>query len=485
MPPRRCGCFYWNNGARNDRAPAQIGTSGNAPPSSSRQKGTARREFSRFQRRLHLSLATVNVVPNSKNLPDEISASSRAKPNIRPGKLFQKDSPVGLVIARMPPMREPSVLGDPGERRDNLSGWLMYLVIFVGLMARMLVATYGHNYDMDSYRIIAGIMDHGGNVYAETPRYNYGPVWFQTIHAIDLVAGHQRVVFRYFMAGFLSLVDVGIFFVLWKKYGRAAAAFFFLNPISVIITGYHSQFDNLAVLLGLFSVLLMQDDFDKPVGSRKFCGLLVLGLSLMTKHLLFVFPFWLAVKQKGLGQKAIVVMVPILVFLAGFAPYWHDGSQGIIANVFQYKSANNEYFYKMFVPQGLQCMFSGLAVWFFSLAVFAFLCRKKTSIESLLLYTAVLVATSPAIANQYLATPIPFVATHMNPFTILFTGAGVLHLLVDVNGFNRVGLTSSGCADIAVSFLFFGWIWVVWRAEITALFKRCVLEIEKQWSGKE
>ena len=55
-------------------------------------------------------------------------------------------------------MREPSVLGDPGERRDNLSGWLMYLVIFVGLMARMLVATYGHNYDMDSYRIVAGII---------------------------------------------------------------------------------------------------------------------------------------------------------------------------------------------------------------------------------------------------------------------------------------------------------------------------------------
>jgi len=48
------------------------------------------------------------------------------------------------------------------------------------------------------------------------------------------------------MAGFLSLVDLGIFFVLWKKFGRPAAALFFLNPISVIITGYQSQFDNLA-----------------------------------------------------------------------------------------------------------------------------------------------------------------------------------------------------------------------------------------------
>jgi len=57
-------------------------------------------------------------------------------------------------------------------------------------------------------------------------------------------------------------------------------------------------------------------------------ALLVLGLSLATKHVLFAFPFWLAVKQKGLGQKVIVVLVPVLVFLSGFAPYWHEGSQG-------------------------------------------------------------------------------------------------------------------------------------------------------------
>jgi len=39
---------------------------------------------------MHLSLATADVVPSSKNLPDEISASSRAKPNITLEKYFKK-----------------------------------------------------------------------------------------------------------------------------------------------------------------------------------------------------------------------------------------------------------------------------------------------------------------------------------------------------------------------------------------------------------
>jgi hypothetical protein len=404
---------------------------------------------------------------------------------------------------------ERAPLKKPMDKTSNNSqpNRLFFVVVLAGIAARLLVATYGHNYDVDSWRIAANIVDRGGNVYAATARYNYGPVWFNVLHALNLLAGHNETAFRYLLTGFLSLVDAGIFFILWRKFGKLAASLFFLNPVSVIITGYHSQFDNCAILSGLLAALLVGDEFDKPISGRKFWGLVVLGISLATKHLLFAFPLWLAIKQKGILQKFAMILIPVFVFALSFVPYWPEGKQGIIQNVFLYRSATNEYFYRLFVPMGVQFMFNSQMLWVLLLAIFAFIYRQKNTVESLLLYTCVLVATSPAIVNQYLAIPIPFVATHLNPFTILYTAIATVHLFIDVNGFHLASLTrttgadlsaltggfplkadsltSTGCADIAVYLLCLGLVWVTWRQNILTLLERCVFEVKNQLGFKK
>ena len=271
--------------------------------------------------------------------------------------------------------------------RTRLGG-LFWLVLLTGLAARLLVATCGHDYDMDSWQIMARLAERGDNVYASTERYNFGPGWFNILHGLDVLAGHNPAVFRYVVAGFLGLADVGIFCVLWRRFGRLAAGWFLLNPASVIVSGYQCNFDNVAILLGLLAVELMGDEFDRPVNRRKLLGLSVLGLSLVVKHVFFAFPFWLAVKQKGMLQKLVVILVPVFLFPLSFVPYWHQGSEGIIQNVFRYRSYTDEFFYRMFVPQAMQFMFGSQAVWFFLLVLFAFICRQKSTVEFLLFYTA-------------------------------------------------------------------------------------------------
>lgn len=273
--------------------------------------------------------------------------------------------------------------------------------------------------------------------------------------------------------------------ILLRKAGRLTAYAFFLNPITIIITGYHNQFDNLAILLGLLSVLLVGDDFDKPLNVRKVIGFMVLGLSLATKHILFAFPLWLAVKQRGLLRKAAIVIIPVAVFVTGFAPYWFAGREGIMRNVFAYDSMTFQIFYRLFVPQFFQGLASATIVWLFLLIAFALVFRTERAFQSLLLYTCVLVVASPAVANQYLAIVVPFIAANANLFFAAYTVLGTWHLFIDGAGFNILSLESTTSIrwmdySLLISMLWFGFVWLVWRQRILDGLKKVVAEVKIQ-----
>jgi hypothetical protein len=371
--------------------------------------------------------------------------------------------------------------------------WLMLVVILGGVGARLWVAHRGHNYDFDSFWIVANIVDRGGNVYASTSRYNYGPIWFHVLHFLFQVAAKNVVAFRYFLVVFLSFVDLAIFVILYHRFNRSVASVFFLNPITIMITGYHNQFDNLALLIGMFAVILMGEaNFDKSLTKRKLLGILMLGLSLVTKHLLFAFPLWLAVKHKGLFQKIVILGVPPLIFALSFVPYWPAGAPGILRNVFLYKSFNNAYFYRLFVPQGVQAFFTSTMVWIALLIIFAILFQPVKSFDSLLLYTCILVATSPALTNQYLAIVVPFVAANLNPFTLSYSLAGTYFLLTDSNGLHIYDKTpnfrltfSHIFYPVLVVLLCLGLIRSRWFGLLLALIKRIWSKVKIQVGDKK
>jgi len=366
-----------------------------------------------------------------------------------------------------------------------VTGAWLAIVLGAGLAARFWISTFGHNFDLESYRLVVGIVEQGKNVYANTDRYNYGPVWFNVLHVLDLLAAHNPAVFRWLLIGFLSAADVGISYVLWRRFGRLAATLFFLNPISIIITGFHNQFDNVAILTGLSAVLLFGDDFEKPVDRRKFCGLLVLGLSLMTKHVLFAFPLWLAVKQRGLLQKMVILAVPTAVFLAGFLPYWAGGHAGIVENVFHYHSMNTAHFYNFFMPAGTNYFLSAGEVWFVFLILFAFLCRPRNGFESLLLYTGVLVAASPATTNQYLAIPAALMSVFPSLLFLGYAALATFQLCADGNGLHLLKHWHGRYDDLAIYGLVCALLWLFWRRQIVLALQFFGQEINLQFARKK
>lgn len=361
------------------------------------------------------------------------------------------------------------------RHRTSLSRIAFLLLLALGVVARAVAATRGHNFDFDSFVIVAGITRNGGNVYAETSRYNYGPVWFTILHVLDWisfsVAGRASL-FRPLLVGLLTTTDIAIALLLRGAFGLVPALLFFLSPVTVIITGYHNQFDNLALLLALVAASLYGNDEDGRAIGRKVIGLVVLGASLATKHIFFAFPAWLAFRERTWAGRATAVAVPGLVFVAGFAPFWSRGSHGIIDNVFRYKSFDNAPFFQLFVPPVVSTFVSSRLLFVAGLVTLGFAVRRRPLLDAALLYSMAVVALSPAVANQYLAIPSAGVAANANVPFLLFILCSTLLLLGNGDGLHLgvartllpAGLLNSYVPEIFL--LSLGLVCVLWGSSM-------------------
>lgn len=118
------------------------------------------------------------------------------------------------------------------------------------------VLAFPGNYDTESYREVLGILDRGGEVYLETARYNYSPLWWNGLRAARGIGGALGLPLQAGVGLLLTAVDLATALVLYRlasrqggrSRGEAAALLFLWNPVSVFATGWHGQFDNVGVL---------------------------------------------------------------------------------------------------------------------------------------------------------------------------------------------------------------------------------------------
>lgn len=137
-------------------------------------------------------------------------------------------------------------------------------LLSLGIMLRYLVMSLGYNYDFTSYCIVGEISGNLRNVYAETTRYNYGPI-FLCIQGVfyrisQIKPDNWMLIYRVMIVTVLTMADLGIAAFIANRHSYFKALVFFLNPVSIIITGFHNQFDNIAVMLALISTLFFNNE---------------------------------------------------------------------------------------------------------------------------------------------------------------------------------------------------------------------------------
>lgn len=276
------------------------------------------------------------------------------------------------------------------------------VVVIVGIGLRILASRRGHNYDFDSYLLVAEGREQGVSPW-QTGRYNYGPIWAQVLYIFSWTETTFGLSFRMQIIALLTIADLIIGYFIFRVRGLGIASCFFMNPISIVITGYHNQFDNLAISIACVAMLISRDVQIGPLRWRDVITTMILALSLSTKHVLLVFVVWLAMRQVGAIRKLAYLLIPCLLFLVSFTPFLTSSWAAINKTVIGYDSADNGPIWDLLgIQDGLGPV--PITVLFAILLTFiGYPMRRQSQHESLFVYLIFIVVLTPSLVSQYFA----------------------------------------------------------------------------------
>ena len=329
------------------------------------------------------------------------------------------------------------------NQRFNYELNLFILFVFVGFFLRVWICQFGSNMDFALWQANLDLFKEGKSIY-EFGNYTYATPWIYTLYILDtlsfpalentkFVQNIPGEFYRIKIVIFLSFIDFLIFLLLFRNYSLKIGLLFFLNPISIIITGHHNQFSQYAILFGFLSILLYEN---KNINKRILISSLLLGISLAVKHILIFFPLWWAFKEKKIINKIIVIVVPYSIFILSFFPFLINEFQYVYENVLINWKREDGPFWGMFGPKIIHMYFSLQTLFSLLLVILGFLFVDKKLKESFYFYLMAVVIFSSMMYTQYLVIPLIALAVYWNWKFLLYTLLTFLLFLVDGDQLN-------------------------------------------------
>jgi glycosyltransferase involved in cell wall biosynthesis len=225
--------------------------------------------------------------------------------------------------------------------KDSPEAWLIGFAIALGTAIKLWldIATIGTNDVAYWFRFAHYIIEHGTiTIYRDIPYYNHPPLVSSALWALGHITAQSPRLFPVFLRLPAILADVGSTVLLWKLaslyLGRRAAliavSLFALNPVLVMVSGFHGNTDPVfifLVLLGAYALLTR--------GSWMIAALCI-GLAINIKIVPVItvpaFFFWIPTWPRRIKFLAVVG----LIVLAGFGYHLMAAFSGLWRNIFSY-----------------------------------------------------------------------------------------------------------------------------------------------------
>jgi hypothetical protein len=291
------------------------------------------------------------------------------------------------------------------------------------------LCAFQDNWDMGTYRQFVAAAPHGGDLYRRAP-YHYSPLWAFVLLGVSRSALAVGLPFAKTVGGILLLGDAVTAFLLFRisrdcfrrtaERAAGTALLFFSNPVSIFATGFHVQWDNLAILCLVAAVWLASRQAPRSVAAAAY-----ISLSLLVKQVSFFHPLLFASRARD-RARWLLFLVPDALFFASLFPYWAD-RDAVFESVFRFRSLAEDYGPAMLrkvpgMPEGVPLALFLAAM----LAAIPALRRVEIARACLLLFLVQLIF-APGIAEYYFVWPIALGS--------LFGGAGYAVFTLVVSAF--------------------------------------------------
>lgn len=309
-------------------------------------------------------------------------------------------------------------------------------VLALGLALRLLIGWYFYGtFDVASWQRVAETWP-APSPYDEARRYSYSPLWYVTLGIVSSFGDWAGLPVHLAVKLPQIAADTALFFLLLRLApGPAAAVFFFLNPVSILNTAYHGQFDCLAYLFVMAAC----------AGSAWFW----FPFSALVKHSTLLLTPVFAFRQKGNLLKILFFLAAPSLFLLSLMPYLLSGDAHVVRNVFGdsldlrllpgswgwtlglrhllYRIAGIDlqsdarlaFFYQL-----NYVLYPVLAVLAWRLAM-----RGRELIDSLLVYLLFFYTFTVQMAPQYTVWILPLAALRRSVHAYVFTALTAAHLV--------------------------------------------------------
>ena len=326
----------------------------------------------------------------------------------------------------------------------NLNIFLLFSAI--GIIIRIWISQFGSNFDFAMWQINLELFKQDKSIY-EFGNYTYSTPWIYTLYLLDSISlpiienntfikNIPGTFYRFKIIIFLSLIDVAIFYLLYKNYSLKIGLLFLINPISIILTGHHNAFNNYAILFGFIGILNYGNLNEKKINFKKFSSIILFGLSISIKHILLFFPLWWAFKEKKLINKLLILTIPYIIFLISFTPFLPEDLQNIIYKILYFGKIETGPFWKIILPEIFDRYLSFHTLFSLLIIFLGFCLVNKNLKDSFYLYLIAVIAFAPQMYTQYLIIPLIAIAIYWNFKLTIFTIITTFLFLIDGDQLN-------------------------------------------------
>ncbi len=320
----------------------------------------------------------------------------------------------------------------------------LLVLLTIALHIAVIRVSTGAGWDIDAFKLQAAtVFEHQNiyRIYQLKDRYPYPPVWVWIIAAMRQLAWTLHIPFDQ-AAKLPALVgDVGIcllmFGYLCQRLGTCwaaviPAALYAINPLAILISAGHGQFDALVIMFLLLALYLRGPQADRhPAKSA-----LALGIGIALKGFpVLALPYLALTAPRGHRVRTVVyafipLVVAMLVYTAVFGV-----SKGIVTHVIGYQSTYDfgwaglhSAHISSIVLQPWILRALELLLIVFAAAVPAALFGARPAAAMSIIFLA-LYATTPTMSVQYLIWVVPFLLLALPVGAVLFSIVAVVGAL--------------------------------------------------------